>query len=215
MKNCKFSPRHIMALKVGRWLPLFVLIFLASCRKEAEMEPSEVSGTAGWNQMSTSRSSDLETQAVAYAQWVLTKVAPLADSPQAFEDLKTGQYSSAVLLAKLNELGFLDYNDFSSQYAAQSSTLREAIRSGALTQETLINIWKAHEWEITQVLPETANLGGPATPCYDQLIHDLAFVAVEMAIASFSGPWFALAVGAAGIAEAYVGFRDCLNEKYP
>lgn len=213
MKNSNSFSRRIMALKFGRWLPLVMVFFLGSCQKENDFFASGDSLPANSNQLVESRTSDVETHAVAYAKLLLTNSISLSQNPQIYEDLKAGQFTSSSVSAQLGKMGYNSFGDFANKMSANVSFtyINQALSSGTLTKEALIVIWKAHQGEI-----ETAMRQGPSldTPCYDQLIHDLAFVAIEVGIAASAGPWAAAAAGAFGVVEAYIHFKDCLDENY-
>ncbi len=220
MKICHFSPGLYGLLRHGRYLLLAFLFTLGSCQKDfiSDVAVSE-NDTAGIvRHLSTSRSSDLESEVVRYTQWMITNMIPLVQNKAVYDDISNGQYYTSRVQSKLNELGFSGYGDFAAEYAAEGGNIVEAIKSGTLTRETFTFMLSQHigDLDLTKLgrsaLPTSTS---PGTPCYDQLISNLAFVAIEVGIAAFSGPWTAAVVGMVGVAAAYVGFKLCLDENYP
>lgn len=220
MKNYHFSPGLYGLLRHSRYLLLAFLFTLGSCQKDfiSDVAVSENDSAGRIRHLSTSRSSDLESEVVGYTQWMITNMIPLVQDKAVYDDIRNGQYSSSRVQAKLQELGFSGYGDFAADFAAEGGNIADAIKSGTLTRETFAFILNQHFSDLDlstlgrSALPTALP---PSTPCYDQLISNLAFVAIEVGIAAFSGPWTAAAVGMVGVAAAYIGFKLCLDENYP
>jgi hypothetical protein len=220
MKNCNFSPGLYGALRHSRYLLLAILFTLGSCRKDyiSDVAVSENDAAGSIRYQSTSRSSDLESEVVRYTQWMITNMVPLVKDKAVYEDIRSGNYSTARVQSKLNALGFSGYGDFAAKHAAIGGHIVEAIKLGTLTRESFSQILSQHISDLDptalgrSALPTTAS---PGTPCYDQFVSNMAFVAIEVGIAAFSGPWTAAAVGVVGVASAYVAFKLCLEENYP
>ncbi len=220
MKNCNFRPGLYGALRHSRYLLLAFLFTLGSCQKDfiSDVAVSENDAAGSIRYQSTSRTSDLESEVVSYTQWMITNMIPLVQDKAAYDDIRNGQYHTTRVQSKLNELGFSGYGDFATQYAAKGGNIVEAIKLGTLTRESFSQILSQHISDLDLTALGRSALHTPAppsTPCYDQFISNLAFVAIEVGIAAFSGPWTAAAVGMVGVAAAYVSFKLCLDENYP
>ena len=220
MKNCNFSPSPFGIPWSLKYLFLGLLFTFGSCQKDfiSDVAVSESEAAGLTQHLSTSRSSDLENDVVEYAQWVISNMVPLVKDPLVYEDIKSGNYSTARVISKLNALGFSGYGDFAGQFATKGGSIREAIKSGALSKETLTRLLNEHisELDLTTLGRISGNSSVPGTPCYDQFITNLAYVAVSIAIASVAAtPWGAVYAGIIGVAAAYSAFHLCLDENYP
>lgn len=221
MKNWNFSLRHYGAPWYHKYLLLALIFTLGSCQKDSisDMMGSETDAAGITQQLSTSRSSGLESDVVEYAQWMINKVIPLVKDPLVYDDIKAGNYSSARVVSKLNTLGFSGYGDFAIQFALKGHDLNEAMKSGSVSKETLLTMFQQQFRQFD--IPALGRMGGSSsissgTPCYDQLITNLAYVAVSIAIASVAAtPWGAVYAGIVGVAAAYSAFYLCLEENYP
>ena len=220
MKNYNFSSSHYGAPWHLKYLLLAIVFSLGSCQKDfiSDVAVSE-SNTAGiTQQQSTDRSTNLENEVLQYTQWMLDKIVPLVKDPLVYEDLKAGNYYTTRVVSKLNELGFNGYGDFAEQFGYMGSSIKEAVRSGMLSKESCrLMIGKNVADLDLSVLGRSGGItaASPETPCYDQLITNLAYVAVGVAIASVGGPFSAISTGVIGVATAYSAFKLCLEENYP
>ncbi|MCC6283631.1 MAG: hypothetical protein IT262_23705 [Saprospiraceae bacterium] len=221
MKNCNFFPTLYGAPWHLKYLFMALVFTLGSCQKDSisDMMVSENNAAGSTQQLSTARSSDLESEVVEYAQWMIDKVVPLVKDPLVYEDMKAGNFTSGRVTSTLNALGFNGYGDFTSQFALKGSGLNEAVKSGSVSKETLLAMFQQQFRQFD--IPALGRMGGssttsPETPCYDQLITNLAYVAVSVAIASIGQtPIGAVLTGLVGVATAYSAFYLCLEENYP
>jgi hypothetical protein len=219
MKNYNFSPSHYGAPWHLKYLLLAIMFSLGSCQKDfiSDVAVSESSTAVITQQQSTDRSTNLENEVLNYTQWMLDKIVPLVKDPLVYEDLKAGNYYTARVVSKLNELGFNGYGDFAGQFEYMGSSIKEAVNSGMLSEETcrLLIRKNVAELDLTALGRGSITATTPETPCYDQLITNLAYVAVGVAIASVGGPFSAISAGVIGVATAYSAFKLCLEENYP
>ncbi|MBL7780899.1 MAG: hypothetical protein JNM22_06750 [Saprospiraceae bacterium] len=220
MKNLDFSIPRWPIFRHSLLLLLVVVFTLGSCRKDTDLPVATPYPSHEIALQTNERTSDIESQAVVYAQWMLTNLAPLAKDPLVYEDLKAGLYSSQRVNEKLKSLGFNSIAHFSVQLSAISAPVTQALNTGAITKEYLSELLLLHASELDlQNMLSGAGTGalvpGVPTPCYDQLIDHLALVAVEIAIGASAGPWGAVLAGTVGVLAAYIDFQNCLDENYP
>lgn len=221
MKNLDFSSSPRLPLFRRALLLLLAVIFtLGSCRKDTDLPGAATYQSSPIALQTSERTSDIESQAVAYAQWMITNLAPLAKDALVYEDFKAGLYSSQRVNEKVKSLGFNSIADFSTQLSAISAPITQALNTGAITKEYLSELLLLHasELDLQNMLSGSgtgATLSGIPTPCYDQLIDHLAFVAAEIAIGAAAGPWGAVLAGTVGVLAAYIDFKNCLDENYP
>ncbi|HOY05772.1 MAG TPA: hypothetical protein PLO67_10250 [Saprospiraceae bacterium] len=215
MKNCKSFPHRVPMLRYGKLLLLAGLFFFSSCRKDNDLLVSEGYPANPVSNLSSERSSGLEGQVVDYTQWILNNLVPVVKDQAVYDEILAGNYSSSKVQTKMVALGFINFSDFSGKLLAKGSAVNAALHSGALTKETMLEILTKHLSEID--LNVLASHGGSSTgtPCYDQLITNLAIVGAEIALAAAGGPWAAIGVGLVGTAAAYISFKNCLDENYP
>jgi hypothetical protein len=215
MKNCKSFPHRFPAFRYGKLLLLAGLFFFSSCRKDNELLVSEGYPANPVSNLSSERSSGLESQVVEYTQWMINNLVPVVKDQAVYNDIQAGNYSSSLVQAKMVALGFINYSDFAGKLVAKGSAVNSALNSGALTKEAMSDILTKYLSELD--LNVLARHGGSSmgTPCYDQLMSNLAIVGAEIAVAAAAGPWAAIAAGLVGTAAAYIGFKNCLDENYP
>lgn len=219
MKNLGFSFLRPPLFRQVLVLLLAVVFTLGSCSKDANLPMAESFPSTKAVFQTSQRTSDMETQAVAYAQWMVTNLLPLAKDPVVYEDLKSGKYSSLKVNEKLKSLGFNSMAEFSAQLSAVGAPITQALNTGAMTKEYLSELLSLHasELDLQNMLSGGAagsTVPGFPTPCYDQLIDHLALVAAEIAIGASAGPWGAVIAGAVGVIAAYIDFHNCLDENY-
>ena len=219
MKNLDFSFPRLPLFRHALVLLLAAVFTLGSCSKDSDLPMAESFSSTKAVFQTSQRTSDMESQAVAYAQWMVTNLLPLAKDPVVYEDLKSGMYSSHKVNEKLKSLGFNNMAEFSTQLSAVGAPITQALNTGAITKEYLAELLSLHASELDLQNMLSGSGGGSTnpgipTPCYDQLIDHLAFVAVDVAIAATAGPWFAVFAGAAGVLAAYIDFNNCLDENY-
>jgi hypothetical protein len=216
MKNCKSFSLRFPVLHHGKLLLLAALFFFSSCQKEHLTIVSEASPADPVSNVSTERSTTMESQVVEYTQWIINNVGPVVKDQAVYEDIKSGNYTTSRVQAKMVALGFINFSDFSGKLVAKGSAVNAAINSGTLTKEAMAYILAKHlpDLDFNLITGHGGSARAVPTPCYDQLIHHLAAVLIDIAIGAEAGPWGAIGAGVFGVIVAYIDFNDCLDENY-
>lgn len=223
MKNCNFSPGLYGALRHSRYLLLAILFTLGSCRKDfiSDVAVSENDAAGSIRYQSTSRSSDLESEVVRYTQWMITNMVPLVKDKAVYEDIRSGNYSTARVQSKLNALGFSGYSDFAADLGNRVNTIQTAINAGNLGNEKITRLLEQNllffDFSIlSDDVPQALNGGDPNLPCYKQMVHEIRFLIAEVAIIlAMDGPEPAAREATLGVWRARVNYMDCIWENYP
>lgn len=191
-------------------VPVFIiLIFISSCRKEPVSTTIFPANFSGQNVLA--RSSDTEQEVLDEAQWMISYLLPVISDEAVYNDILSGNRYSSTVTARLNVLGFSDFDDFTTEFISRTSAVSHALNTG------LINA----EW-VQQILQQNINnlnfsaLGDTSAylPCYQEFVTNMMFVAVAVAAASETVIGAVIA-GVAGTAAAYLQFKNCLHENYP
>lgn len=191
-------------------LALLAVFTMASCQKEATAPEGAAEDLP---LVAASRTNELENLVLHEFQWIITHAAQLASDAGASEDLRAGNTSSARLTARLLEMGFTGYDDFVQQFAANTGGVRQALQSGVLNQQSLIEILLRRKSEL-EISGKGGVVSAPDLPCYDQFLTNLAGVA--LAVTAASGTLIgAVGAGIIGVTMATLAYYDCLQENYP
>lgn len=193
-------------------LMLIVVLAITSCQKTSVIDEIQSDFP---NHVISSRST--ETDVVEYAQWLINFVAPLVADEAVYADIISGNQNSALVTSKLISLGFSDFNDFLDEFSIKGNAVTSAVNSGLLSALAIeqILLQNIDLLDFTPIGGASSSGIGGALPCYDQLLIDLAFVAIEVAGAAYFGPWAAVGAAVLGISKAYLDFKNCLEGTYP
>ncbi|MFN0016271.1 MAG: hypothetical protein ACKVU2_17160 [Saprospiraceae bacterium] len=184
-----------------------LLFFASSCQKDAEpILPVEASAPV----QVTMRSGEMDLQVIAHIQWLINNVLPLAADEAVAAALQAGNTTSPELIAKLQTLGFANFEQFAQALNTNGSAVQAAISSGSLTQAMLLQIGNTAEFDFSGVMWATS-----ALPCTDELADNLLLVPIYIAAAAAGGPWVAAIAGAIQVVVAYTTFKRCLKSTYP
>ncbi|MEQ1746746.1 MAG: hypothetical protein ABMA02_15040 [Saprospiraceae bacterium] len=202
--------RNLFPLPPGKFAAAtfaLLLFFATSCQKDAETilpvqtsEPAQVAF----------RSGEMDQQVIQHIQWLINNVLPLAADEAVAAALQGGNTTSPELIAKLQTLGFANFEQFAQAFNSSGSTVQAAISSGNLTQAMLLQIANNAEFDFSGVVGAST-----ALPCTEELEDNLLLVPVYIAAASVAGPWAAAIAGAIQVVVAYTTFKRCLQSTYP
>lgn len=186
---------------------LLMLLCTSSCQKESGIALAEQQ--VSHSQASVRSSVDLDQQVIQHTQWLINHMIPLVADGAVSAAIEAGNINSPVVTARLQELGFANFEQFALAFNSSGSAVQAAINAGTLKQSQISQIVQGHTFDYSPI-------GGPGgLPCTQQLAIDLAWVPVYVALAAGSGPWSAVIAGAVQVAVAYVNFKNCLRATYP
>ncbi len=221
MKNYNFSPNHFGVPWPLKYLFLGLLFTFGSCQKDfiSDVMVSETNAAGSTQQMSTSRSSDLENEVVQYTQWIIDNVVPIVKDPLVYRRHQSRQlFYHAQWWRKLNALGFTGYSDFAAQLKTASNTTIQSVKSGEFKSDELLK-YLLQNISILDFSPIVSNAQGlnsdPDLPCYTQMIHAFLFLIVEVAEIMADDPAAAARKATMGVIQARINFMDCIAENYP
>ena len=197
-------PTRISALA----MLLLMLVCASSCQKEPECVLQEQQVVQSQTLMRSSV--EMDQQVVQHIQWVINNVIPLIADETVAAAIQAGNTSSSLVTARLQELGFSNFDQFATAFNSSSSTIQAAIQAGNLTQAQLIQIAQGHTFDFSQVG------GGAGTlPCTEQFALELSLMPISVATAASGGPLAAVIAGAVHVTVAYLNFKNCLRTTYP
>lgn len=209
--NRNFPPIRFFATVV---LPagflLLGLVFFASCQKEAEdllPERSENSVTA---QTLKPRSLAAEQAVLAYVQWVLDNLVPLAENQAALADIEAGNYYTNAVRAYVQGRGFVHFDAFAQAHA----TLLAPIKAGNLSADLIAGILGENLGTLNFATSIGSMVSDAQLPCYEQFVTDLGYALLAAAAASETVVGGVVA-GAVGVLNAYHNFKNCIRATYP
>ncbi|MCB0527725.1 MAG: hypothetical protein KDC61_23095 [Saprospiraceae bacterium] len=207
----KTIPLHFIAI---RTILISLFLSVVSCQK-ASFHDAPFSDTT--NSKFLFRSQVIETDVLAYGQWMIDYVMPLAEDEAVYSDLTSGFQHSALVTAKLISLGFADFNDFSQQLLAISSPVTTALNASEITVEEIEQILNQQIGllDFSSLSDAPAEGIGMYLPCYEELMLNLTLAVAEIAVAAVAGPVAATVAGVIMVGYAYLSFKRCLKEQYP